>query len=216
MEKIKKSTPITIVGCGPGSLSYLTPLAKNAIKKAEVLVGGKRLLELFPEVAAEKIFIGKDIEPVLEEIQSRLGKKKITVLVSGDPGLCSFAKPLMKRFGRDSCEVVPGISSIQVAFAHIGIDWFDAKIISAHNGDPNIKLSSLKDSAKIAILTRGKDTFLWLSDVAHFLGKEYRVFICKNLTLQDEDLFEISVSELKPEHLILNTIVLFIREELFL
>lgn len=215
MEKMK-SAPITIVGCGPGSLSYLTPLAKNAIEKAEVLVGGKRLLELFPEVAAEKIFIGKDIEPVLEEIQSRLGKKKITVLVSGDPGLCSFAKPVLNRFGRSSCDLLPGVSSIQVAFARIGLDWFDAKIISAHNGNPDVELLSLKDSVKIAILTRGKDTFPWLSGFAHFLGKEYRVFICRNLTLQDEDLFEISVSELKPEHLTSNTIVLFIREELFL
>ncbi len=39
---------ISIVGCGPGSLDYLTPAALRAIEEAEVLVGAIRLLDLFP------------------------------------------------------------------------------------------------------------------------------------------------------------------------
>ena len=44
-----KGPAIVIVGCGPGSPDYLTPLARRAVERAEVLVGASRLLDLFAE-----------------------------------------------------------------------------------------------------------------------------------------------------------------------
>lgn len=35
---------ITIVGCGPGGLDYMTPAAHTALSQADVLVGATRLL----------------------------------------------------------------------------------------------------------------------------------------------------------------------------
>ena len=52
---------ITIVGCGPGSPLYVTEAARQAVAGADVLVGSRRLLELFPQWPAERIVVDADI-----------------------------------------------------------------------------------------------------------------------------------------------------------
>ena len=127
-----KMPDITIVGLGPGSPEYITPLAAKAVKGAEILVGARRLIDLFPNHRAKTIIeMGSQVETVLEEMAG-LQDRPMVVLVSGDPGLSSLARPVIARFGREACRVIPGISSIQVAFARLGLDWGKARIIDAH------------------------------------------------------------------------------------
>jgi siroheme synthase len=59
MAPVKKK--IIIVGCGPGAESYITPAAEAAAQKADVLIVSRRLEDLFPDVAAERIDSGIDI-----------------------------------------------------------------------------------------------------------------------------------------------------------
>ena len=56
---------LSIVGCGPGSARYVTEAARQAVARADVLVGGKRLMELFPDCSAERILVGADISRTL-------------------------------------------------------------------------------------------------------------------------------------------------------
>ncbi len=138
-----KKPDITIVGCGPGSPEYITPLALKVIKGAEILVGARRLLDLFPDHQAKTVIEMEDkVETVLEEM-ARCQDRPMVVLVSGDPGLSSLARPVIGRFGREACRVIPGISSIQVAFARLGLDWGKARIIDAHGQDPKTDLQEI-------------------------------------------------------------------------
>ncbi|MBI3067699.1 MAG: hypothetical protein HYY79_02095, partial [Betaproteobacteria bacterium] len=43
----------------------LTPRALAIVEKAEVLVGGQRLLDFFPHVPAERVRIGAKVDEVL-------------------------------------------------------------------------------------------------------------------------------------------------------
>ena len=63
-----KSFPLSIVGCGPGSPEYVTAAARQAVARADVLVGSKRLMELFADCTAEKVFVEADITALLEQI----------------------------------------------------------------------------------------------------------------------------------------------------
>jgi cobalt-precorrin-7 (C5)-methyltransferase len=209
-----KPPSLIIVGCGPGSPDYLTPAARKAIEQAEVLVGASRLLELFPGHRGEKITVGADIEKVLGEIDSRSGRR-IVVLVTGDPGLCSLAAPILKRFGRTRCEVIPGVSSVQAAFAAIGMDWLDARIIDAHGENPRIGPASLKKEGKIAIFAGRKEAIHWITEMVHAIGKGRRIYLCENLTLDDEMVRQIEPSDLERVETGSRTIVLIIKEEFF-
>ena len=209
-----KNPSLIIAGCGPGSPDYLTPAARMAVLQAEVLVGASRLLELFPDHGAEKIIVGSDIDKILGKIDSHR-EKRIVVLVTGDPGLCSLARPILERFGRSHCEVIPGVSSVQVAFARIGMDWLDARIIDAHGENPRLTPASLKKEGKIAVFAGRKEAIRWTANLVKALGKGRRIYLCENLTLADERMRQVQPADLEEIETSSRTIVLIIREELF-
>jgi cobalt-precorrin-7 (C5)-methyltransferase len=202
---------ISIVGCGPGSLDYLTPAALRAIEEAEVLVGAKRLLDLFPSSRAERIVVSAEIGEVLDHIAARADRQRIAVLVTGDPGLFSLAKPVIERFGRARCRVIPGISSIQTAFARIGVDWADAGIISIHKEYP-ANYAQLTDLDKIAVFCGREGATKWIAD--HLLRdrpRDRRIFVCQNLTMDDEQVREVNSADLTTLDTAPSTIVVIIK-----
>ena len=211
-----KGGEITIVGCGPGARDYLTPVAAAAIAAAEVLIGSPRLLDLFPDRKAERIVMGKDSSLILDEIARRKGKSPIVVLVTGDPGLYSLAAAVIKRFGRDSCRVLPGISALQTAFARLGVSWEDAKIISTHAAKPALSGAELCQYSKIAILGGDREIARELATLLVFMAeKDYRIFIGEDLTLPEERFYEIEGdTNLAKQPLSTRAIILIVRKDI--
>jgi len=207
---------ITIVGCGPGSPAYTTEAARRAVAKADVLFGGPRLFALFPDGPADRIPVGTDIAAILEQIaQRRAAGRKIAVLVSGDPGLYSLSQSVIRRFGRDECEVVPAVSSVQVAFARLGLDWADARILSAHGQRPQVSAAELHRADKIAVLGGTRQSLDWASQMAKALETSHMAFLAENLTLDNERIQRVTPEQLAAIDAASLSIVLFIRGELF-
>ncbi|MBU2234286.1 MAG: precorrin-6y C5,15-methyltransferase (decarboxylating) subunit CbiE [Proteobacteria bacterium] len=206
---------IIIVGCGPGAASYITPAAEAAAEKADVLIVSQRLKDLFPECPAERIDSGTDVAGILDVIASRRDAgRQVVVLATGDPGIFSLAKPVIRRFGRENCEVIPGISSIQVAFARLGLDWQDARIISAHSSDPEVSAADLRPAGKIAVLGGREAALAWIAGLISELGEGRRVFLCEDLTLPGEKVREVRTDELIRIPVSSRPIVLIIKGEL--
>ncbi len=111
----------------------------------------------------------------------------MAVLVSGDPGLFSLARRVIDRFGISRCQVIPAVSSVQTAFARLGLDWQDAKIISAHHVLPEHSELHYGNVSKIAILAGHPGIKPWLSDLVNGLDRRVEIVLCENLTLKDED-----------------------------
>jgi cobalt-precorrin-7 (C5)-methyltransferase len=206
---------IIVVGCGPGAESYITPAARAAVLKADVLIVSRRLENLFPECPAERIDSGTDIAGTLDAIASRRDAgRQVVVLATGDPGIASLAQPVIRRFGRESCEVIPGISSVQVAFARLGLDWQDARIISAHSSDPEMNAADLKEAGKIAILGGRPGALRWAAGLIPELGEGRRVFLCEELTLPDEKIREVCAEKLTTLPVSTRAIIVIVKGEL--
>ena len=203
---------IIIVGCGPGAVEYLPPVGDKAIQHADVLVGAPRLLDDFSSNAALKIPFGTDVSALLEKMAVYAGYKNIVVLVTGDPGISSLARQVIKRFGRSNCRVIPGISSVQTAFARIALDWQDALIITAHGQIPDENPESFSGQRKIAVLAGGEAARSWLCSLATVLGNSHEIFVCSNLTLPNERVDCIPPSELGTVPLPSRAIILFIEK----
>ncbi|MEJ2201603.1 MAG: precorrin-6y C5,15-methyltransferase (decarboxylating) subunit CbiE [Desulfuromonadaceae bacterium] len=173
--------PITIVGCGPGGAAYLTDAVRQAVNHAGLLIGASRLLELFPEAKGERVAVGTDMAAVLRIMEDRLEQLPIVVLVSGDPGLHSLAQPVLRRFGRHRCRLLPGISSVQAAFAAVGIDWMNVRILSAHGTTPDIDPRELASCDKIAVLAGSPAALNWTGKLAGQLEPR-RILLCEDLS----------------------------------
>jgi precorrin-6Y C5,15-methyltransferase (decarboxylating) len=76
--------PVTIIGMGMGP-EDLTATHLKIIERADILVGGKRLLNHFKDSAALKKPITKDIDGVINFVKKQMKNQKIVVLASGDP-----------------------------------------------------------------------------------------------------------------------------------
>ncbi len=204
---------ITIVGCGPGGQECLTPEARRAIEQAEVVVASRQVLERLPATAAERIAVGADVAGALESLAARVGRQRIAVAVSGDPGVRSLARSIIRRFGRKTCRVIPGISAVQVAFARLGLEWFDATLLSAHEGIPSVSAAGLAGARKIAVLAGNPVSLPWLRTLGRALAASHVIVVCEDLTLPEERVRQVSAEELAKLPLSSRTIVLFVHQE---
>jgi cobalt-precorrin-7 (C5)-methyltransferase len=210
----RKKKNIIIVGCGPGAEDYITPAAAAAAGKADVLIVSLRLKDLFPAIAAERIDSAIGIDATLDAIAARRDAGlQVVLLATGDPGIASLALPVIRRFGRNNCEVIPGISSIQVAFARLALDWQDARIVSAHSRDPEVSAAELREAGKLAILGGREGSLRWAAELIAELGDGRRVFLCEDLTLPGEKISEIRGGGLTDRPVSTRAIVLIIKKE---
>jgi precorrin-6y C5,15-methyltransferase (decarboxylating) CbiE subunit len=202
---------IVIVGCGPGARSCITLEALEEINSAEMVLGTARLLKLFPEIKAERVVIRGYRQEAINTLQKYEGKH-IALLVTGDPGLASLSSAVIAHFGISSCRVLPGISSIQVAFARIGLSWEGARVISAHAAQPKYA-ATLANESSIAVLTGNAASLQWIASLARTLGEEWRIVVAQDLTFPGERIFDCCVDELESLPAPLRAVVLLLRKE---
>ena len=206
--------PIVIVGCGPGNADYLTVAALNAVEDAEVLVGADHLLTLFPAVGSRRIEVTGSMTAVLDQLEPLLDQQ-VCVLVSGDSGLFSLAQLVIRRFGRENCRVIPGISSVQVAFSRFALSWNSALFISAHGRQPEETTSDLLKYDRIALLAGDRNAIGWTADRLDELGVNYLVASCENLTLDDETIRQFDCgNDLRQTKFSSRTVLLLLKREL--
>lgn len=150
-------TPVTIIGMGM-TAEDLTARHLKIIDKADVLVGGKRLLNLFKESRARKKVIGKDIDGIVEFVRQEMKNKKIVVLASGDPLFFGIGRQLVEAIGGDNTSIYPNISSVSAAFARLKEPWDDVRVISLHGRKNEGRLlQALEEKNIIAVFTDPKN-----------------------------------------------------------
>lgn len=188
---------VIIVGCGPGLKAYISPKALYHIKRADIVIGSRRLLKLFPDIEAKKILLEKNYRAVASKIGKWISTKQIVVLVSGDPCFFSYTKMIVKTMGRESCTIIPGVSSVQLAFAAIGECWDDACFLSLHGRDAEYEelIKRVREWSKVAVLTDNNNTPAVIAKQLLKNGiRERRIFVCENLSLPKERIREVDVT----------------------
>ena len=188
---------VYIIGIGPGTEDYLLPIAKREIERADCLIGAERLLSLFRELTKEKIRLEGHFDNVIPYIKENRDKKKIAVLVSGDPGLYSFLGQLSKVLSKEEYVVIPGISAVQIAFAKIGENWQDAEIISLHGREFGNLAKEIETYTKIFLFT--DLSFSPEKIAAYLLNKgieNRRAIVFENLTYPNERIIDTNLKNL--------------------
>ena len=71
-----------------------------------------------------------------EFIGENLARQDVVVMVSGDPGYYSLLDALRRGFPQEAIQVIPGISSFQLAFARLALPWHEAELLSFHGRVP--------------------------------------------------------------------------------
>lgn len=124
--------PIEVIGLGSGPAD-MNPATAKLIAQAEVLVGGRRLLALYPDHPAERLTITKGLDQVIAEIKDRaLEGRKVVVLASGDPGFYGIGQRLVGSLGQEYVNVHPNLTMVQILASKLKLAWEEALVISLH------------------------------------------------------------------------------------
>lgn len=190
---------IIVVGIGPGSPDYILPVASRIIAQAKILVGSQRALTTFAPSHATIKVIDNDLKGVLSFIATSLIDDDVVVMVSGDPGFYSFLATLKTKFASEHIIVIPGISSMQLAFARITEIWQDAVLISMHGRQAKDADLNYSPDRKLGILTDYEQNPLYIAKVLlkHEWPLHTKVWLCANLSYENERIKQLTLGEIK-------------------
>ena len=154
---------VYIVGLGPGNKDYILPKAIDTLKKSNVIIGFKRLINDLDFINTNKIVISS-LRETLEYIQQNGQDNIISLVASGDPTFFGISEYIKKNYP-GNIVVIPGISSFQYLTTKLNKSWNYAFTGSVHarNEDfiENVKVNKLS---------------IWLTD-----NKNNSAFLCKLL-----------------------------------
>ena len=192
------SEPVVIVGLGADGLDGLSPRALVAVRGASFLAGGRRHLRLIGPTVAETFPITDNIEALVGRLACRGPEERCVVLASGDPLFFGIGHRILEALGRDQVRVEASISSMQLAFARVGLSWHDAAIASVHGRPLKPTLLPLLGHPKIGLFTRDGDSPSEIAGffLAHGLQGEYDTWVCENLNSPDEAVIPSTLSDL--------------------
>lgn len=154
---MKKKSHIVIIGVGPG-LQDMSVQALRKVASAQVLVGGRRQLALFPGHTGEKIVIGRDAASLVKKLKTKLAGKSAAVLASGDPNFYGIAALFYGNFPKEDISVIPHCTAFQTAFARIKEPWDNAAFISVHGRSPGALDRIIRNPGTFVVYCDGANT----------------------------------------------------------
>ncbi len=194
---------IHIVGIGEDGLAGLTSAARKLVEQAELLLGEPHSLALVPEAGRKRIALGTSLDEAVRHIQGA-PEKRIVVLAVGDPLFYGVARYLCDKLGKERFEVVPHVSSMQLAFARVKESWEEAFLTNLASHDLESVLEQIRIAEKVGLFTSDQHT---PAAVARALLDQqidyFTAYVCENLGAPDErvtrgELAEIVTGEFAP------------------
>ena len=200
---IKMTGKIYIVGIGPGASEYLTKRAIDTVKASDYTVGSTRAIDLFEDVSGTIAFNVKDLLDKLEEgVQLACDGNTVSILSTGDPGFSGVLNTVLrlsgeKNFPKENIEVIPGISSLQLAAAKCHIQWDNANVMTFHGRENIEDILPIINNGKVTIALPSRK----VKDMAQFLldngvDANRKVVVCERLSYPDEKIVESDLKEI--------------------
>ncbi len=121
---------LTVIGLGEDGLSGLSAAARGALDAAEMVVGARRLLQMVPEGAAQRV-LWAGLDGTLDAIRAARGSR-VVVLASGNPMWFGVGSTLYRSFDPREIVIFPAPSAFSLACSRMGWSMQEATAISAH------------------------------------------------------------------------------------
>jgi len=194
---------IYIVGIGEDGLAGLTDRARRLLEEADLIVGENHSLALVGATRAEQLSVGTGLDRVVEQIEAA-ADRKIVVLAIGDPLFYGTARYLCDRLGKDRFEVVPHVSSMQLAFARVKESWEEAFLTNLASHPMQTVLEQIRGAEKVGLFTSEDCPPGVVARTLLECGIDYfTAYVCENLGSPDErvtrgELAEIAQHQFSP------------------
>ena len=202
------------VGVGPGSPNYVTGIIKDVVSKCDVVIGYGYTLKTIEGLLDGKQIIEVNMKDQEDAYQKIAGEENHTILVpfTGDVNFSEseVVDSLIEIF--DEVEIIPGISSTQVAASMAKVPIDKSKVITMHIStsieEKKLELQkALIDGYSVILVPRPwpkvPEKHFMPSEIAVYLKKngfdtsKMKVHVFEAVTTEMESKFEGVVSDLE-------------------
>jgi len=225
-------TKVYAVGVGPGSPKQVTDFVKDIISQSDVVVGYKYTLKTI-----EEHLTGKDVreitmtnqEDVYQDVLKKMPDKTMLVPFTGDVNFSEseVVDRLIQIF--QDVEIIPGISSVQIAASKARVPLDKSKVITMHISTPieekKLELQkALIDGYSVVLVPRPwpnqPDKHFMPSEIAKYLKRngfdtsKLRVHVYEAVTTENETSFEGTADQLEGKEFSDLSVMVFNQAEL--
>lgn len=226
-------TKIYVIGIGYNPFDEKT---REIVCNSEIILASYRLFEVFKryeefEIVKDKVMVIDNVNETINFIKLELQtlnsepRTIITLLASGDPMFFGIGRRIINEFGKERVEILPDLSSIQIAFSRIKEPWDDALLISLHGGPDPTKRRKLtyelkdiplllKKYKKIAILTDKENNPSEIAKVLHSSSviqhMQLKMYVCERMGYPDEQVTEGASSEIEGMSFLTPNVVIIV------
>jgi cobalt-precorrin-7 (C5)-methyltransferase len=219
-ENKNKGKKLFLVGVGPGSPKYLTDLVKEVIIRSKYLIGYKYTLVIIKDLIVHDFHqvyevTMKNQDEIYNEVYKKMQHDEFcTIPFTGDVNFSEseVVDRLLEIFGNDNVELMPGISSIQVAASGAKVPLDKTRVFSFHVTDDiedkkRELVDAIQDEKSVILVPRPWNNNItknfMQSDIAFYLKNkgidtsQLKVWVFEFLTTVEERVFRGKLNELE-------------------
>ncbi len=199
------TAPCRIIGVLDDGAASLGAQALQHLRQAQLVIGAQRTLALFAQDIASNALqrdMGGALGQVAEWVrEARADGLRVVVLATGDPLCYGIAPFLAARLCVEAIEVLPNVSTLQLACARLKLPWQDMRLASVHAKDAGewavgstpshglyALLRDIRHHDRLAVLTSPDNTPDRIARmlVAEGLDEDFEMAVAERLCLADE------------------------------
>ncbi|GAA4852824.1 precorrin-6y C5,15-methyltransferase (decarboxylating) subunit CbiE [Pseudonocardia benzenivorans] len=151
---------VTVVGIGADGWDGLGTSAREAVQRAEVVLGGSRQLALLPDdprIPPRRPW-PTPMTPALPGLFDELADRAVCVLASGDPMFFGIGATLARLLSPERLRVLPAPSSVALACARLGWPAEEVDVVSVV-GRPLARVRrALAPGRRVIVLSSGAES----------------------------------------------------------
>jgi precorrin-6Y C5,15-methyltransferase (decarboxylating) len=209
---VANANKVHIIGIGDDGLDGVTSLARVLIQDAQLLVGAEHTLSLIPRLAGERLVVGANLDRVVERIAAA-PDRRVVVLVSGDPLFYGLARYLCDQLGKERFEVLPHVSSMQLAFARVKESWEEAYLTNLANHPLETVLEKIRIAEKVGMFTSDEASPATIARELIARKIDYfSAYVCENLGSPDERVTQGELAEIAEQKFAPLNVLILVRK----
>ncbi len=207
------SSRIRIVGIGDDGLEGLTAQARQLIESADVLVGNASTLDKIPASAARRVPADGDLETLSETIRG-IQDQQTVVLTGGDPLFYGIARYLTDTLGKERFEVVPHVSSMQLAFARVKESWDDAYLSNLATQPLDRVVDNVRTAERVGLFTTQTIPPSMVAEALLDRRIDYfTAYVCENLGTPDETVTQGDLDSIRKQSFSSLNVMVLVRHQ---
>ncbi len=196
---VESAGKVHIVGIGDDGVEGMTAQARRLIEDAHVLLGPDSCVSLLPTALRDRLQSAGNLEELVERIEAARGQRTV-VLASGDPLFYGTARYVCTKLGKDRFEVVPHVSSMQLAFARVKESWEEAFLANLAGQSIERVIDRIRTSETAGLFTSDQWSPAAVARTLIDHGMDsFQAYVCENLGSPDERVTQGTLAEIAKE-----------------